>query len=245
MEENFVNPVRGQQPPGEIKKIETSNGVKITNALYRVLDFLPEQDPLKNRAKEKALAILENVTLVSGTEGWTSLQKEKASAQLLDDIGILQNYLKIGKHQGWIDTVNFLIITKEYDAIKSAIEPPKGLIKGGLEIGYRVLKPDTKPAHEKEPSRSEPVQQPIAQQGPPMVIGKYSQRQEKILDVLAHKQKAQVSDLIKELPNITKRTVRRDLDDLLKRGKIVRVGAWNQVFYTLANNGKSVDWKVS
>src|SRR3989344_3664581 len=98
MEENFVNPVRGQQPPGEIKKIETSNGVKITNALYRVLDFLPEQDPLKNRAKEKALAILENVTLVSGTEGWTSLQKEKASAQLLDDIGILQNYLKIGKH---------------------------------------------------------------------------------------------------------------------------------------------------
>src|SRR5437868_6535715 len=110
-----------------------NNFVKITNAAYNILNFLPERDPLKNRAKDKVLAILENITLIFETEGWVSLQKEKVSRQLLD--------------------------------------------------------------------------------------------------MLSKREKAQVADLIKELPSVTKRTIRRDLDDLLKKGKIVRVGEWNQVFY--------------
>src|SRR3989344_525485 len=61
-----------------------------------------------------------------------------------------------------------------------------------------------------------------------------SERQNKILSILSRKEKVQVSDIIKEIPKITKRTIRRDLDDLLKKGKIVRVGEWNQVFYKSA-----------
>jgi predicted HTH transcriptional regulator len=65
--------------------------------------------------------------------------------------------------------------------------------------------------------------------------GKSSIRQRKILETLVRSQKAQVSDFIKILPNITKRTIRRDLDDLLKKGKVIRVGEWNQVFYKIAD----------
>ncbi len=227
--------------------------VKITSAVYKILDFLPDEDPLKNRAKEKALAILENLTLISDAGGWVSLKaylspnREKASVQLLDDIKVLENYLKIGKHQGWIDSINFLIITKEYNNIKSGINLPKGLIKQSIEIAYKVVptlsgiqdniktKEDKKIIDEKkEPNINNKF----------IDIEKYSERpasagrQEKILQILAEKEKAQVSDLIKELPNITKRTVRRDLGDLLKKGKIIRVGEWNQVFYKIL---KSID----
>lgn len=219
------------------------NFIKITNTVYRILDFLPDSDPLKNRAKEKVLAILENLTLVSGAVGWISLQKEKASAQLLDDIEILENYLKVGRHQGWIDNMNFLIITKEYHQIKSGIKFPKGIVRESLEIANKIplpkisdslIKGDTKLINKNLPLSVDQKQDNVEVEKDNIKttgIEKYSQRQGKILEILDKKEKAQVSDFIKDLPNVTKRTVRRDLDDLLKRGKIMRIGDWNQVFY--------------
>ena len=58
-------------------------------------------------------------------------------------------------------------------------------------------------------------------------------RQKKILDFLTKNQKAQVMDLQTILPDITKRTIRRDLDELLESGKVVREGDFNQVFYQI------------
>ena len=194
--------------------------IKLTNTVYSILDCLPENDPLKNRAKEKVLAILENMTLVFGTSGWISLQKEKASAQLPDDIEVLINYLVVGKTQGWVSSVNFLIITNQYRDIKNNIRPPEGIIKKSIEIANSMVM-DPKP----------PMISSKEQNGALVYLEKFSERQDKILHILEAREKAQVSDIIKELPNITKRTIRRDLDDLLKRGKIMRVGEWNQVFY--------------
>jgi predicted HTH transcriptional regulator len=63
---------------------------------------------------------------------------------------------------------------------------------------------------------------------------KTSVRQEKILEFLNNNGKAQVMDLQTILPDITKRTIRRDLDELLESGKIIRLGEFNQVFYKIA-----------
>src|SRR3989344_5578739 len=86
--------------------------IQLTSAVYRLLDFFPDEEPLKNRAKDKALAI---------TEGLVFLQKNKAPGQLLEDIEILLNYLKFAKSFGWIDSINFLIISKEYKNIRNQI----------------------------------------------------------------------------------------------------------------------------
>src|SRR3989344_1675548 len=82
--------------------------VKTSNLVYRILDFLPDSDPLKNLAKQKILAILEGQTF-------------QRSSQVLDDIAVLESYLKIGLGQGWINNMNFLIITKEYHLIKASL----------------------------------------------------------------------------------------------------------------------------
>jgi len=39
--------------------------LKLTNTVYKVLEFFPESDPLKNRAKDKALAIMEHLILIN------------------------------------------------------------------------------------------------------------------------------------------------------------------------------------
>lgn len=215
--------------------------VKIINETYKVIDFFPDSEPLKNKAKERALSILENLTLISDAEGWVSLKKEKAIADLLDNIEILENYLKLGKYQGFIDSMSFLIISKEYNNIKSHIEIPKGLIRESLKIISEAKEP-TMIANSKEiasvvqKTESKDLKVLSDVKVEPKNTKNLSGRQGKILEILSNKEKAQVSDIIKEIPKVTKRTIRRDLDDLLKRGQIIRSGEWNQVFYKITKN---------
>jgi hypothetical protein len=69
--------------------------LKLTNTVYKILEFFPESDPLKNRAKDKVLVIMEHLVLINETSGWASFQKEKIKVQLLEDIDILLGYLWI------------------------------------------------------------------------------------------------------------------------------------------------------
>ena len=60
-----------------------------------------------------------------------------------------------------------------------------------------------------------------------------TQRQKKIIEFLRAKENAQVWELQKILPEVTKRTLRRDLDELLQKNLVERKGAWNEVSYEL------------
>ena len=64
-------------------------------------------------------------------------------------------------------------------------------------------------------------------------VGELSERQKKILKILEKEKEAQVWNFTKFFPDVSKRTLRRDLDNLLKKELIIRVGKWNQVFYQL------------
>src|SRR5687767_3816107 len=97
------------------------NLIKIINTTYKLIDFFPEGDPLKNKAKEKALSLLESFTINFDREAFVSLKKEKAISQFLDDVAVLEAYLTIAKQQSWINNVNFLILIKEYNTIKNQI----------------------------------------------------------------------------------------------------------------------------
>ena len=60
-----------------------------------------------------------------------------------------------------------------------------------------------------------------------------SNRQRKIIEFLKAKDRAQVRELQKILPEVTKRTLRRDLDELLQKNLVARKGEWNMVSYEL------------
>lgn len=195
---------------------------KITNATYRLLDFFPDNDPLTHKAKEKIFSILDNWGIISSVYGSVSIQKEKATLQILSDIEILETYLQMATYRGWLNHISFLILKKEYGKIKNEIILSGKVIRhyimeSGMRVDNSTLR---KPKKENEVEISE----------------KALNRQEKILQILSSKGRAQVADIVKEIPNITKRTVRRDLDYLLKKGEIIRMGEWNQVFYKIKDN---------
>ena len=194
--------------------------LKLTNTVYKVLEFFPEADPLKTRAKDKALAIMEHLISVNDNSGWVSFQKEKIKVQLSEDIDILLGYLWIGEAQGWLNSTNCIIISNEYEKIKKEfspiiepIEPPKPVLDNTVEKKPQVV------------STGINVKIP----GSFNISG----RQKKIIEFLNKNEKAQVMDLMSVLPNVTKRTIRRDLDELMKFEKITRLGEFNQVFYRI------------
>jgi hypothetical protein len=217
--------------------------LKLTNAVYKVLEFFPESDPLKNRAKDKALIIMDSLILVNENSGWASFQKEKIKVQLLEDIEILLGYLWIGKTQKWLNSVNYIIIANEYEKIRNEMAPivtpvipdksPEEYFDGEL-VGEPKLT-DNPELDDKEGDILNginidlPVQ--TGRQSPPS--HEVTARQSKIIEYLSKNEKAQVMDLQTVLPDITKRTIRRDLDDLLESGKVIRTGDFNQVSYQL------------
>ena len=212
--------------------------IKLTNAVYKVSEFFPEADPLKIRVKNKALVIMENLSLIFGTEGWASMQKESAKYWLSEDIGLLLSYLKIAQKQGWLSPINYLIISNEYENIKKEV----GYVKEMTQRLPNMDKPVVLPQNAQQPvlldkEAIEKVNEAIKQTQiqKPKVLN-LSDRQTKILKFLEERQKAQVSDLQTVLLDVTKRTIRRDLDELLKMGKIARVGEWNQVVYEIKEN---------
>lgn len=235
MKDNFNNSVKDKNLPQEKLEDKAPNGTKIVNATYRLLDFFPDNDPLKNRAKDRALSILENLAIIFDGRGWISLktilsgERANVADRLLDDIDVLEAYLKLGKYQGWISDINLLIITKEYKKIKDEIRSMGQSVVKNLEIASKFK--NSAEIVEKNTINQKSVLDKENYFHQKINSSKNSGRQEKILRLIAEKDKIQVSDIIKEIPEITKRTIRRDLDNLLKRGKITRFGEFNQVFY--------------
>jgi hypothetical protein len=94
---------------------------------------------------------------------------------------------------------------------------PSEILK--LQLDYSKVKLPTSPVGEQIPQNNNNT--------PP------DARHQKILEVLKEKGKAQVWELKKIFPEITKRTLRRDFGHLLKRGAIERLGERNETFYQI------------
>lgn len=234
--------------------------LKLTNTVYKILEFFPESDPLKNRAKDKALVIMENLILLDEAtpQSGASLARLEEARR---DIDILLGYLWIGKTQGWLNSVNCLIITGEYEKIKKkfapVIELPQQIsgaeeslpeeeymqagFRDGLDSGAEELDAGEEDFFDfsedlalQDVERDEAV---VFSDDNAKFSHELTARQKKIIDFLTSNERAQVMDLKKMLPDITKRTIRRDLDELMELGKIVRFGDFNQVFYQIKHLG--------
>jgi len=64
-------------------------------------------------------------------------------------------------------------------------------------------------------------------------------RQEKILAFLKEKEKVQVWQIKQIFPQVSKRTLRRDFENLFKRGIIERIGERNETYYTRARQSRA------
>ena len=187
--------------------------IKITFASHKLVSFLPQEEVLRDNLIEKANNILAWLLVVIEQESRLSREEKKGFVQkAIDEIDSLKSMLREVQGKQWIEEKNFLMLQEQYSKMRT-------LLEGFL-------------AELKQESALLPLQKQISPQELPS-------RQQKIMELLRHKKMAQVWELQKVFPNVTKRTLRRDLDNLLKQNLIERVGEWNAIAYRLAASQNS------
>jgi predicted HTH transcriptional regulator len=127
---------------------------------------------------------------------------------------VLDGFFEVAKAQNWIKSEDLLNLQKEYSKLKEDLEKSKVEIR---TVGV------------------EPQQQLQQRQNekPEVAKSQAPVRQDKILEILKEKGRAQVGDIKKIFSEVTKRTLRRDFRDLLKKGTIERIGERNETFYQI------------
>ena len=181
--------------------------IQLTNNLYRLTLLFPKKEPLRYKMRELADDILAN-------------QTEK-------DLEILDGFFEVAKNQNWVSPKEILNLQQEYSKLRDEL----GKLSQVRPVEANQGK-IAKRSPEKEIVESAEVKPPQKEALPTPGVG-MNERQQKILGFLRENGRAQVWQLKEIFPEVTKRTLRRDFEFLLKQGKIERIGQRNATFYQL------------
>lgn len=180
--------------------------IKLTLAVHQTSEWWPESNLLKFKLRNLANQVLAGFILLSYKN-----PASRARSQTFKNVRLLCQALEEARSQKLVTRNEFLLFQKEYKKMGEEI-------KGSWPVSRSF--PKTKEDLEKqEPAETDPEE--------------LNQRQKKILEILKDKKTAQVWELKEFFSGISKRTLRRDLEGLLKKELIERSGKWNKVFYVL------------
>ncbi len=213
--------------------------VRLAFATHRVADTLPQEEQIAREIKETASTILADLILFTDKESVMPAKKRDLFLQLERQIDILLVYLNRAKKEGWVNPENFSLLEDEYGRIRDFFEIFED-IQSIVEIEKEKPK-SPRQGEERQVLREEPQQRNLRgklerfseekqETGSQSLL---TERQKRIIDFLKTKENAQVWQLQRILPEVTKRTLRRDLDELLEKNLVERKGEWNSVSYEL------------
>jgi DNA-binding transcriptional ArsR family regulator len=128
---------------------------------------------------------------------------------VISKLEILDSFFEIARYQNWVRVVDLFNLQKKYQDLKIKIE-------NSLLAKSKIKEENIFPKERKE-----------------KIETSAEIRQGKILEVLREKGRVQVWEIKEIFPQVSKRTLRRDFESLLKKGMVERVGERNTTFYRL------------
>lgn len=213
--------------------------IKLVFGTHKVADLLIREGKQAGatagrQLKTAANRLLSDLLLICEENPVTLEQKKNILPRTLRGIGQVQSILNQVKDGSKVNPKNFAILEQEYKKI------PDMLVE--FFVSQNLLNLEKEEGEDaKEMSRTKRsldvnnLTEFRKRVGSDPTMQRLSVRQEKILEFLKTKEKAQVWELQKMLPEpVTKRTLRRDMDDLMHKGRVERQGEWNGVVYKLS-----------
>lgn len=123
------------------------------------------------------------------------------------DLATLVSFFEVAKDQNWVKEEDVLALQSDYvNVVKEMADQKK------IQFAKR------------EEIKDEEKTQPLTAKT-------LMERHEKIMTILKEKGRAQVWEMKQVFPQVSKRTLRRDFEFLLKQGIIQRIGERNNTFY--------------
>ena len=188
--------------------------IKLVVVLYRITELFPKQEPLRFSLRKKANDILADTTLVFGVNlvVLVRAEKKKILERIIKNVDIIQVFFELASTQEWIKQENFLVLKREYSRMS---EEAKLLLKENKENEKNKI---VKKVEQTKP------QETVFEEAKVMQTEPLKERHKKILKFVKNRGAVQVKDVKDILPEVTKRTLRRDFDFLLKKGLVGRRG---------------------
>jgi len=202
------------------------NLIWLTKEIYRLTLLFPKKEPLRYKMRELADDTLADLILIFRENA--SNKKDMAMEDLPGCLEILDSFFEVVKEQNWVSISDILAIQKEYANLREELERRKlenSLAQATLPLISINASVQGTPA---ETALPEPKNNFVL-----LSNEKMNERQEKIMAFLREQGRAQVWQAKQILPEVTKRTLRRDFDCLLKKGAIERGGERNNTFYQI------------
>ncbi len=194
--------------------------LQITNELYRITLLFPKKEPLRYKMRELGNEILANFVDLSKEED--RMRKISLAEQSSKQIEVLEGFLDVARSQNWVRISDLLSLQEEYDDLKDNLLSVNNNLKKKKK--QKVVKASTPKVQKTQKVQKEPE---------PQEEISLSERQKKILKILKKKERAQVHEMKNYFPDTSKRTIRRDLKELLENALIKRKGQRSNTFYEM------------
>lgn len=203
-----------------------------TTDLYRLTLLFPKKEPLRYKMREVADEILANLLRITNRYEYTNTKNSSNETEiknLLESLEIFTGFFEVVKAQNWVKADEVLATQGKYDKLKEEI-----LIFSQQEEATLANK--KLPLNFDQPAITERAEAGVFTS----IQEKINSRQQRILEILKDKEKTQVWEVKKVFPDVTKRTLRRDFEYLLKQELIERMGEKNNTFYQIRSKVKEI-----
>lgn len=178
--------------------------MKLTLAVYRVTDLFPEGDLLRQEIRKTANKVLADLI-------WSN-PHPKVEA-ICSGISNLEGLFNQAKESNLADPRNFFVLKREYKKIAESYD-----------------KEDRESVQPKLLGSAKVVENPSLYG---VTKNDGNGRKKKLLNILIAKKRAQVGELVQNFPDISRRTLLRDLEELYQGGLIIRTGEGRGASYVI------------
>jgi hypothetical protein len=230
--------------------------IKLTNALYKVTGLFPVKEPLKFAIRKEALGVLFfSIASEKQSFSMSSSEKEDLLEKGLTNIKLLKTFFGIAMDQNWVDARNFEVLEKGYGEIEESLrsdlfkvlsEKREKKIAAQMESQIetdRAIEREIKRETKKETEQVNKISDEAAEekenkkQDKPSVAeidyAKLTGVQLKVLELLQGSGQLKTTEISKHFPNVTTRTIRRELKGLKERNIINPVGVGRSIAYEI------------
>lgn len=204
--------------------------LQATTKLYKLTLLFPKKDPLRYKMREAGINIL--IDIISLNRGGFSNPTRDLNLAIKEEFEILKNLFNLAKKQKWVKEELVLELEREYEKIREKIAfrmaPPS------KEILFSLMKSRVEEREGKK--KRQPLGEKVRVSLPPFGLDqqemtKLDKRQRKLLKILQEKKKIQIGQLCKNFPEVSRRTLLRDLEKLSQLGFVVREGEGRGAYY--------------
>lgn len=192
--------------------------VELTSNVYKLTLLFPKKEPLRVLVRESANEIMTDIITVLDSD---IMDSRRIIEGLEARIDVITGYLQVAKKQDWVSSNEIIKVEEEYNKIRQEISEILETFKGSdlMQRGVGVNNNQDKVEKIKKYLINDNIN--------------LTDRQEVIISLLKEHGDLQVKEFQKVLSSVTKRTLRRDLKDLVEKDKIIRLGQGNETYYKL------------